>query len=127
MGLGEAVLELDAHVALLERAHEQFSAAGDDWGVGAVNIALAKNAHSHADPDELRRYAEAGARAFARTGDRQPQAPAPLAPQGPKPQAPAPAASNTRVAGEKPTFAMLSRATFRTASGVQLKALCSCV
>ncbi len=62
--------ELDAHVALLERAHEQFSAAGDDWGVGAVNIALAKNAHSHADPDELRRYAEAGARAFARTGDR---------------------------------------------------------
>ena len=42
-------------------------------------------------------------------------------------QAAAPAASNTRVAGEKPMSAMLSRATFSTASGVQLKALCSCV
>jgi hypothetical protein len=40
-------------------------------------------------------------------------------------QAPAPAASNTRVAGEKPTCAMLSRAMFSTASGVVLKALCS--
>ena len=35
--------------------------------------------------------------------------------------APAPAASNTRVAGEKPTAAMLSRATFSTASEEQLK------
>ena len=39
-------------------------------------------------------------------------------------QAPAPAASNTRVAGEKPTSAMLSRATFSTARGETLKALC---
>ena len=42
-------------------------------------------------------------------------------------QAAAPAASNTRVAGEKPTCAMLSRATFSTARGVQLNALCSAV
>ena len=42
-------------------------------------------------------------------------------------QAAAPAASNTRVAGEKPICAMLSRATLSTASGVQLKALCSAV
>ena len=38
-------------------------------------------------------------------------------------QAPAPAASNTRVAGEKPYRAMLSRLTFSTARGVQLNAL----
>jgi hypothetical protein len=39
-------------------------------------------------------------------------------------QAAAPAASNTRVAGEKPIFAMESRAMLSTAKGVQLKALC---
>ena len=36
---------------------------------------------------------------------------------------PAPAASNTRVAGENPTFAMLSRATFNEARAEQLNAL----
>ena len=35
-------------------------------------------------------------------------------------QAAAPAASNTRVGGEKPFAAMLSRVTFRTLSGEQL-------
>ncbi len=40
-------------------------------------------------------------------------------------QAPAPAASNTRVAGEKPDAAMLSRAMLSTASGDALKALWS--
>ena len=40
-------------------------------------------------------------------------------------QAAAPAASNTRVAGEKPTWAIESRATFSTASGEALKALWS--
>jgi hypothetical protein len=42
-------------------------------------------------------------------------------------QAAAPAASNTRVAGEKPYRAMLSRLTFSTAMGVALKALWSAV
>ena len=41
--------------------------------------------------------------------------------------APAPAASKTRVAGEKPTSAIESRATFRTASDETLKALWSAV
>ena len=35
----------------------------------------------------------------------------------------APAASNTRVAGENPQVAMLSRLMFSTARGVQLNAL----
>jgi len=38
-------------------------------------------------------------------------------------QAAAPAASNTRVGGEKPVFAMLSRLMLMTVSGEQLKAL----
>jgi hypothetical protein len=38
-------------------------------------------------------------------------------------QALAPAASNTRVGGENPKRAMLSRLMLRTARGVQLKAL----
>ncbi len=42
-------------------------------------------------------------------------------------QAPAPAASNTRVAGEKPMAAMLSRATLSTASAEQFTALWSAV
>src|SRR5918997_1327760 len=42
-------------------------------------------------------------------------------------QAPAPAASNTRVAGEKPTAAIESRATFSTARLEVLKALWSLV
>ena len=42
-------------------------------------------------------------------------------------QAAAPAASNTRVAGENPSCAMLSRPTLSTALGVQLNALCSAV
>jgi hypothetical protein len=42
-------------------------------------------------------------------------------------QAAAPAASKTRVAGEKPRAAMLSRLTLSTARGVALKALWSAV
>jgi nucleoside-diphosphate-sugar epimerase len=38
-------------------------------------------------------------------------------------QAPAPAASNSRVGGENPTSAMLTRLTFSTARGIALKAL----
>ena len=46
-------------------------------------------------------------------------------PLRPATQAPAPAASNTRVAGEKPYLAMLSRLMLSTAFGEQLSALWS--